>query len=251
MARSFTPKDCHALMNELVREATGQKSITAVDASSFVSAGETVLATGMENVLNALSIVLNRLIIASRPYTAKFRIMDGEDVGAYSNRLRKISFYAQDALPDGSHNTDLYTNLAQAFTAGQNPDSNNDPQSTKSQWEQHQAMPLEMNFGGQSVWQDCITMYEDQVKIAFRNEDEFGRFVAGYLQEHANDITSQREAWARMAVVSKMATIYDNAVNKSIARESAVNLTAAFNASSHVSTFLIRDIVVTQLSLTL
>lgn len=227
MARSFTPKDCHALMNELVREATGQKSITAVDASSFVSAGETVLATGMENVLNALSIVLNRLIIASRPYTAKFRIMDGEDVGAYSNRLRKISFYAQDALPDGSHNTDLYTNLAQAFTAGQNPDANNDPQSTKSQWEQHQAMPLEMNFGGQSVWQDCITMYEDQVKIALRNEEEFGRFVAGYLQEHANDIESQHEAFNRMVLLNRMAMNVDMA---SVMRGSVINLTAEFNA---------------------
>lgn len=227
MARSFTPKDCHALMNELVREATGQKAITAVDASSFVSAGELVLGTGMENVFNALSIVLNRLIVASRPYTAKLRIMDGEDVGAYSNRVRKVSFYAQDALPDGSHNTDLYTNLAQAFTAGQNPDANNDPQSTKSQWEQHQAMPLEMNFAGQSVWQDCVTMYEDQVKIAFRNEEEFGRFVSGYLQEHANDIESQHEAFNRMVLLNRMAMNVDMA---GVMRGSVRNLTAEFNS---------------------
>lgn len=227
MAKTFTPKDIHAIMNALVKQATGQQSIVAVDASSFVSAGETVLATGMENVLNSLNIVLNRLIVASRPYSAKFRIMDAENAGAYSNRLRKISFYSKDALPDGSHNTDLFTNLADGFTAGENPDGNGDPQSTKSQWEQHQAMPLEMNFGGSDVWQDCITMYEDQVKVAFRNEDEFGRFVAGYLQEHANDIESQHEAFNRMVLLNRMAM---NVEMAGVIRGGVRNLTADFNA---------------------
>lgn len=226
MAKTFTPKDCYALMNALVRQATGQQSINVVDTSTFVSAGETVLATGKENVLNALSIVLNRLIVASRPYSARFRIMDAENAGTYSNRLRKISFYSKDALPDGSHNTDLFTNLAEGFTAGEN-ESGGTPQSTKSQWEQHQPMPLEMNFGGSDVWQQCVTMYEDQVMPAFRNPDEFGRFVAGYLQEHANDIESEHEAFNRMVLLNRMAM---NVEMAGVIRGGVRNLTADFNA---------------------
>lgn len=225
MARLLTPKDGYAIMTQIAREATGQNTFTVVDSSSFVSAGETVLATGMENTYNAVNLVLGRLVVAVKAYKGKFATVQAADSGAYTNRFRKISYYSKDALPSGYFNTDLYTNLADGYTSGDNGGA-----SVKSQWEQHQAMPLEMNFGGSTVWDDCITLYEDQVKQAFRGVDEFNAFVSGYLQEHANDIETQKESFRRMAVVSKMASIYDNAVNKSIAAESAVNLTAAFNA---------------------
>lgn len=230
MARVLTPKDGYALMTQVVREATGQDSFTVVDSSSFVSAGETVLNTGMENTYNAINMVLGRLVVAVRAYKGKFATVQAADSGVYANRFRKVSFYSKDALPSGYYNTDLYTNLADGYTSGDNGGA-----SVKSQWEQHQAMPLEMNFAGSTVWDDCITLYEDQVKMAFTNVDEWNRFVAGYLQEHANDIESQKEAFRRMAVVSKMASIYDNAVNQSIATESAVNLTAAFNAYYNIT----------------
>lgn len=223
MARLITPKDAHAIMNALVRQATGQQAITVVDASTFVSAGETVLATGMENVVQALNIVLGRTLVAARPYNAKLRLMQSLDTDIYTNRLRKISYYAQDALPDGGHNTDLFTNLAQGFTAGENISSGT-AQSTKSQWEQHQPMPLEFNFAGSSVWQDCITMYDDQLQAAFRDEAEFSRFVSGFLTEHGNDIESQKEAWNRLALLNKIASTYTYNASGSV-----VNLTAAFN----------------------
>ena len=222
MARSFTPRDAHAIMNLMLKQATGDTSITVVDASTFASAGELVLATGMENVFNSLNIVLGRLIITSRPYEAKMRIVGVKEVGAFSNRARKISYYSKYALPDGSHNTQLFTNLAEGYTSGDNGGS-----STKSQWEQHQAMPLEMNFGGSDVWQHCITQYEDQVKIAFRNEAEFLEFVAGYMQEHKNDIAQEMEGFYRLTLLNRMGQAYDMA---SYMNGSAVDLVAAFNA---------------------
>lgn len=225
MAKTITPLDGYAILTQVARQATGQDSFAAVNASTFVSAGETVLATGTENVLNAVNIVLNRLVLAVRPYPGKFLTVQATDDGVFSNRVRKISFYSKDALPSGYFNTDLFTNLAEGYTAGDNGGS-----STKSQWEQHQPMPLEMNYVSNITWQKCITEYENQIKIAFRSIDEWTAFVAGYLQEHANDITTERESFARMGLLAKMANIYDNAINNSIAPESAVNLTAAFNA---------------------
>lgn len=224
MARTLTARDCHALMNLLVKEATGQDAqIQVVDSSTFVSAGETVLATGTENVLNALSLVLGRTFMAVRPYNAKLALINAINTGEYTHRMRKISFYSREAQASGDWNTQLYTNLADGFTNGQNIDDGT-AQSTKSMWEQNQPVPLEMNFAGSSVWEDSTTIYDYQLQQAFRSEDEFGQFVAGIMTERGNDIESQKEAFNRMTLLNFMAGVYD--LNQS---GSVVNLTSAFN----------------------
>ena len=43
MARAYTPVDAHALMNLLVKQATGQQAVTVTDTSSFVSASASVI----------------------------------------------------------------------------------------------------------------------------------------------------------------------------------------------------------------
>lgn len=223
-ARTLTARDCHALMNLLVKEATGQDAlIQVVDSSTFVSAGEQVLATGTENVLNALSLVLGRTFMAVRPYNAKLSLINAVNTGEYTHRMRKISFYARESQASGDWNTQSYTNLADGFTNGQNV-ADGDAQSTKSMWEQNQPVPLELNFAGQSVWQDSTTIYEYQLQQAFRSEGEFADFVGGIMTERGNDIESQKEAFNRMTLLNFMAGVYD--LNQS---GSVVNLTAAFN----------------------
>lgn len=227
MARAYTPVDAHTLMNLLVKQATGQQSVTVTDTSSFVSAGELVMGTGTENVLNALSIIIGRTFVAVRPYDAKLTVFNAINTAMYTNRFRKISFYAKDAQPAGFVNTDLFTNLKNGYTNGQNTPA--DPDSTKSMWEQNQGIPLEMHFGGQSVWQDSITVYEDQLKVAFRGEDEFMRFVGGIMTERENDIESQKEAFNRMTLLNAIAARVDMA-NDGLIPNGAINLVTAFNA---------------------
>lgn len=228
MARTLTTKDGYQLMNLLVRQATGQAAQSVVDASTFVSAGETVLATGKENTMNALSLVLGRTFAAVRPYNAKLALMNAINTGIYSHRLRKISYYAQDAQPSGYFNTDINTNFAEGFTAGENPDAQGVAQSTKSQYEQHPAMPLEVNFAGSTTWQDCITMYEDKLEQAFNSVESFNAFIEGILVEHGNDIESQKEGWNRMTLLSAITTrIY--LAGQGVAASSVINLTSAFN----------------------
>lgn len=223
-ARTLTARDCHALMNLLVKEATGQDAtIQVVDSSTFVSAGEQVLATGTENVLNALSLVLGRTFMAVRPYNAKLALINAVNTGEYTHRMRKISFYSREAQASGDWNTQSFTNLADGFTNGQNIDDGT-AQSTKSMWEQNQPVPLEINFAGQSVWQDSTTIYEYQLQQAFRSEGEFADFVSGIMTERGNDIESQKEAFNRMTILNFMAGVYD--LNQT---GSVVNLTKAFN----------------------
>lgn len=230
MAHLLTQKDCYSIVNALAEELTGQKStIQAVDASSFVSVGETILSYGTENVLNALGLLVGRIMVASRPYKGKFNLINAIETGIYSHRLQKISFYSKKALPSGAWNTDLYTNLAPGFTNGQNPDSTSgDPQSTKSMWEQHPAIPLNMNFAGSDVWDECLTMYEVQVQQALRDVNEFNSFVSGMIIEHENDIETEKEAFRRMITLNHIGGIYDmNAAGKMPG--SVVNLTEEFN----------------------
>lgn len=225
MAKSFTPQDCYQLMNSLVKQATGQQAITVVDTSTFVSAGETVLSTGTENVLNSLSIIIARTLIAVRPYKAKFRLINALNSGMFSNRMRKISFYSKNAIASGMFNTQLFTNLKEGYTNGENVVSNV-PTSTKSMWEQNQGIPLEMNFCGSDVWDDSLTIYEEQLKIAFESESNFSRFVSGILTEKGNDIESQKEAFSRMCVLNEIGALVNYSKDNA---NLAINLTKAYN----------------------
>lgn len=226
MARSLTATDAYQIINLVAKEATGQNpTIQAVDSSTFVSVGETILNTGYENTLNALSIVLGRTFMAVRPYKAKLRIVNALNSGLYTNRMRKVSFYSRDAQASGAFNTNLYTNHAMGFDNGSNP-SGGTPQSLPTMWEQNQPVPLELNFAGRSVWDDSTTVYEIQLQQAFRNEDNFISFVNGIMVEKGNDIESQKEAFNRMTLLNYIAGLYDmNAYNGS-----AIDVVAAFNA---------------------
>lgn len=225
MSKRFNPTDAYAIMNMLVKQATGQNAIEAVDTSSFISAGETVQATGTENVLNTLGVVMGRLLVAARPYTAKLELINAINTDMYTNRMRKISYYARENEAAGFVNTDLFTNLQTDYDNGQNV-TDGAAKSVSSMWKQNLPVVLEMNFAGSDVWQKSQTITRDQLKIAFRGEDEFMRFMDGAAVEVGNDIASNREAFNRMILLNKIAGVYDMGASMP---KSSVNLTAAFN----------------------
>lgn len=219
--RDFTPKDARAIMTLLVEQITGQTGVAIVDSSTFASAGETVLSAGVENTINALSLIIGRTYAAVRPYKAKLLIINAINTALYSSRMRKISYYSKMPKNAGDWNTNLFTNFADGYDNGKNG-----TQSTASMWEQNVPVALEMNFGGQTVWQDCQTIYENQLKVAFTDESSFAAFMQGILTEKANDIESQKEAYNRLAVINKIASVYDMAA---VMPGSVINLTAEFN----------------------
>lgn len=231
MARAMTPQDVHAVVNLIVKELTGQDgTIQTVNSSNFVSVGESIMSYPQENVYNALSIVMGRTLVAVRPYRAKLFSINAVNSGMYTSRLRKISYYDQGSVASGAFNTQLFTNLAEGFDNGENP-SGGTPQSTKDQYEQHQTIPAEINFGGSSVFTFCLTWYEEQTKNAFRSEEEFARFWTGALTEYGNQIEHRKEAFNRMTMLNFMAGIYDLQSQGT----TAVNLTSAYNAKFNTS----------------
>lgn len=226
MARTYTPRDAHAIVNLVLKELTGQDStIQQVTTDNFVSVGELINTYPKESVYNALSVPLLRTLIAARTMDEDLLIINALDSGVYSDRVRKISYLSKYAKPAGSWNTQLYTNLAAGFTAGQNPDAGGTQQSTKSQWEQCPVVPVELFFGGSSVWDSGITWYKDQDRKAWTSEAEFMKFWNGALVENSNDIKRQKNAYRRAILLNFLAGIYDLRNYGPV----VVNLTYEFN----------------------
>lgn len=222
MARLLTARDASTIMNALYNQATGKTDITNVDLSNFASVGEQVLATGTENVLNALSIVLGRTIAAVRPYDAKLGIISAINTGEYTHRFRKISFYSKDAIEAGFVNTDIKTNMKDGYDNG-----TNEGQSTASMWKQDIAPVLELNFAGQNVWQEELTIFEKQLSTAFRSPDELATFLNGIMQQKLNSIEKRKEGFRRGTLLQHIAAVYK--MGNAKMSGSVVNLTKKFN----------------------
>ena len=223
----FKRTDGYALMTAVIKQLTGEDSYQVIDAQGFLDAGKLALSYDTDEIFNALSIVCGRLFTATRPYKAPLWIIDSISNGAFTARMRKISYYSNKPIPSGAFNTNLYTNLAEFYDNGTNSGS-----STASMWEQHPVTPLEMNFMSSSTWQDCLTRYEDQLKIAFTNESEWTQFWNGVLTEKGNDIEQEKEAHNRTTLLSRIGIA--GAIGDSLSAingvQTVIDMTAAFNA---------------------
>ena len=230
MARRLTTTDGYAFINLMSAEMLGKNAtIQAVDESTFASVGESILQAGTENVINTLSLVASRNLIAIRPYQAKFRLINALDSGMFSNRIRKISYYAKDAVPTGASNTQLFgENLMMGADNGVHYDSSNPPvqMSVESMWLQSTPVTWQSWFGGGIEWQYPYTLYENALKLAFRTGAEFAAFLNGFLVSAANDIETEKEAFSRLTLLNAIAGVADLTASMP---GSFVNLTSAFN----------------------
>lgn len=226
----FKRKDGYALMRVVIKELTGQDVGNIVDTQGFIDAGSLAANYTTDEIFNTLTLVYARMRVAVRNYKAKLWLIDAIDNDMYANRMRKISVYSSLPLPSGHFNTDLYTNLAPYFDNGTNP-SGGTAQSTGSMWEQHPMFPLEMSFAGSTTWQDALTRYKDQIKIAFLNESEWLAFWNGIASQKNNDIELQKESWNRMTLLGRMALACAMGDASSAVKGACtkVNLTYEFN----------------------
>lgn len=226
---SINRKEGYALMNAVMAQLTGQDSFSVIDSQGFMDAGKIAMQYRTDEIYNALTIVGARLFTATRPYSAPLHMIDAIDSGYFNNRIRKISYYSTWALPSGEFNTDLFTNLADGYS---NDATGENPAGTNDQYEQHPVHPLEMNFANSIVWQDCLTRYEDQIKIAFSNEDEWARYWAGVLTEKGNDIEQRKESHNRLTLLNRMGIAAAMGAQGSAlaGANTVIDLTAAYNA---------------------
>lgn len=196
MANSLTPRDVYALMNSIVAQATGQTSLTATDTTSFVSVGETLLRTSAENTLNAISTVLADTIFSARPYRGT---LDSLRVAQrrWGAQVRKVvNLYSEaEASQDWNTDIDVTPKLAD--------DESIDMYKIKA------PKVMQLNFYGTAVLQKHITIFRDQLALAFSSEAEFVRFIDSVMTEFNNEVELLNENKARLTLINFIAGIHD------------------------------------------
>lgn len=232
MPNYFYPQDVYPIMNSLVKQISGQDSLTVTDTTSFVSAGKSILDQGYENVMNALSVLVSRTIVAAKPYKGKFKLINKER-DAFDNRARKISFYSKLTQASGMFNTQLYTNVGAGL---------DDTSGAGSMWEQNPSIPVEKYFFSSYTYDFEHTEYISQLQIAFTSEASFLDFLNGMRTEIMNDMEQQKEAKNRVLVLDRIAGTKLLVDKGELGAECAVNLTAEFNAE-HGTSYTTQDLL--------
>ena len=178
---NLTVEESSALLTDLYEQATGQKLLTPVDTATFTTVAQAVLKTGYDTVIESISQVLNRTIFSIRPYNAKFNgiYVDSERWG---NITRKINFV------DG----DIENDEREPLTDGQSVDM----------YKINKPKVLQTNFYGSNKYQRHITIFKDQLDVAFRNAEEFGRFMAGVMQNMLDQLEQIKEAESRSCLAN-------------------------------------------------
>lgn len=208
VGNGISPRDCYALMNEIVAQATGNKELAVVDTSTFTAVGEAILQTGTENTLNALSTVLAKTIFSIRPYKAKLSslLVDGSRWGA---QVRKVVYLYTEAEKSTDWNT------------VSNPNQLDDGTSV-DMYPIKKPEALQLNFYGTQLLQKHITRFRDQLSLALSSESEFMRFVDGFMTEFFNEVEMLNEAKSRATLINAIAGV-------SSMRLTEVDLVAEFN----------------------
>lgn len=177
--------DVYQLLNNVHAQATGQASITPTTTDDFVSMATTTLAAGTDIVYSTLMDYIMRPIFAVRDYNEKFKGLyrTNNEFGAIR---RKIS-YCEKPMQ----------RAAAMWDASQLVDGGAiDP------WIINKADVLEMRFYGSAVYDDSLTIFEDQIKTAFSGPEELGAFVTGMMTNQNNKYKQYREELARATLAN-------------------------------------------------
>lgn len=187
MANTLTFNQVSGVFTEIVAQATGTKPFAEIDTEAFVSVAETTLKQGYDPVLEAISQVLSRTIFSIRPYSEKFRGMEMDEI-RFGNHVRKLTSIdkpieddSRFALVDGQHATDMFD--------VRKPDV------------------LQTNYYGSNIYQKGITIFRDQLDCAFRDPDEFARFIDMIMQNVTDQLAQVREEAKRATLANLMGAV--------------------------------------------
>lgn len=199
----FTISQASTVLNAVVAQMTGQTNLAAITTpGQFAAVAQTLLRTGVDPVLNAISQVWSRSIFAVREYNAE----DGNlrmSLDRYGNAIRKISPVASNMQDDLGNKYPVHYDANETVPSGNGQSV--DPFKIKKQ------ESLQTNFYGKAVYQQHYTVFKDQFDVAFSGPDEFMRFNAANLTERRNDKESFEESIAKGLQANFIAAILDEA----------------------------------------
>lgn len=178
---NLTFNQLSTLLNGIQSQVTGASAIAPVNTSEFVTVAQTVLKTGTDPVMSAISQILGRTIFSVRPYSAKFKglLMDSQRWGGIT---RKINYVDKSFTDDSGF----------SLTDGQAVD----------QYIVNKPEVIQTNYYGSNVYQKSVTIFRDQLDMAFSGVDEFGEFISGVMQNISDQIEQAHEDTGRMTIAN-------------------------------------------------
>ena len=179
--------DAAVLLNSIVSQATGRTGPVATNLQDFVSVGQTALSVGVDPLMQAISQVLSRTIFSVRPYSEKFGGLRA-DALKWGNHVRKLSVADSDWERD-----QRYYESANDFL---------DNGDTVDMYRINSPGILQTNFYGQNVVQRSVTIFRDQLNVAFSGPGELSQFVSMIMQNVSDQLAQARESTARMALAN-------------------------------------------------
>lgn len=168
------------LLNNIVEQATGERSVQTVSPSDFVSVANTALAAGYDKVLNAITQLVGRTLVSVRDYRGKFVDMELSDM-EWGSIIRKLKI----ADVDWQDSAEFELVDGQAI----------------DQWKVKKPNVLQLNFYGQNTFElQSPSVFMDQLDAAFSGPAELNRFVAGIGTTMANQRRQKDETVRRMLI---------------------------------------------------
>lgn len=201
---SMTKEQAYTLINAIHAQATGSAALTATDTSDFVSVAQATLAAGYENTLNAITQVLQRTIVAVRPYDAKFTGLEFT-ADTWGGIIRKLNFVDTGAEADPTHATVNGASIDQYVVK--------------------KPVLIETRYVGSDTYMGSYTIYRVQLETAFENEANFGSFMTGLMTHFLNERTQWLENLKRMILCNAIAGIVD-------ANGTVIHLLTEYNAET-------------------
>jgi hypothetical protein len=200
MATGYTFAQIATILNQIVADAQGRTAdISAAprDMSQFVAMAESGLSVGTDPIMTSISTVINRSIFVNRPYTGRFKILEGNSLD-WGFQTRKITPLGIDSAQDNPE----YTSAPADGTSA-------------DQWTVKRPKALQLNFTSAVQWAvQEPTVFEYQLKAAFRGPDELSQFLAMQRQFVLDEVEQQRENLARGTIANMIgAKINTDAAN--------------------------------------
>lgn len=204
MSNTFTIEQASTVLNNIYEQVTGKQLTAVTGTSDFVSVAQSLLLTGRDPVLNALSQMWSRTIFAYRDYRSAFNSLE-MDIDRYGNAVRKLSPVSRAMQDDESF---LYPVAYDAVNHSANPYGDG---VSVDMWKIAKQKVQQMNFYGTAVYQQRYTIFKDQFDNAFSSADEFGRFNAMMMTERNNEKEQYKEAVGRGIQLNFIGALIDEA----------------------------------------
>ena len=182
-------EQAYQLIGSIHNQATGKTLGTSpTTPADFISVANATLQAGYDKVLQAITQVVSKTLMAVRPYERKFKGLEWS-AERWGGITRKINFGDVPPGPDPTY----------ALTNWQSVD----------QFVVKMPDVLETHYYGSDVYMGGYTIFTKQLDVAFSGPQEFAEFISALMTHMSNEREQWLEDLARHLLVNAIAAKCD------------------------------------------